>query len=127
MFFSIISVFLSRDSAALSNQATQANDNVEEESSKQAVQKSSNASADDARERSSEKMRTASTIKVTNKNKEKQREVRVILERKDELLTSQITSVKRKTKIEALEEKEHKRIKLSVTSQSCECVRATDE
>jgi hypothetical protein len=72
-------------------------------------------------------MRTASTIKVTNRDKEKQREVRMILERKDELLTSQITSVKRKAEIEASEEKEHKRIKLSVTSQSCECVRVTDE
>jgi hypothetical protein len=72
-------------------------------------------------------MRIASTIKVTNKNKKKQREVRVTLERKDELLTSQTTSIKRKAEIETLEEKEHKRIKLSVTSQSCECMRTTDE
>jgi hypothetical protein len=72
-------------------------------------------------------MRVASTIKVTNKNKKKQREVRVTLERKDELLMSQTTSVKRKAEIEASEEKEHKRIKLSITSQSCECVRITDE
>jgi hypothetical protein len=71
MLFSIISVFLSRDFAVLSNQVTQADDNVEEQSSKQVIQKLSNASADDAKEKSNEKMRTASTIKVTNKNKEK--------------------------------------------------------
>jgi hypothetical protein len=71
MLLSITFVFLSKDSVALSNQATQADDNVEEESIKQAVQKSSNASADDARKKSNEKMRAASTIKVTNKNKEK--------------------------------------------------------
>jgi hypothetical protein len=127
MLFSIIFVLLSRSSAVLLNQATQANDNVEEESCKQAVQKSSDASADDAREKSSEKIKIASTIKVTNKNKEKQREIRVTLERKDELLTSQITSVKRKAKIEALKEKEHKKIKLSITSQSCECVKVINE
>jgi hypothetical protein len=51
----------------------------------------------------------------------------VILERKNELLTSQTTLVKRKAEIEALEKEEHKRIKLSVTSQSCECVRVIDE
>jgi hypothetical protein len=72
-------------------------------------------------------MKVASTIKVTNKNKEKQREVRVTFEKKNELLTSQTTSVKRKVEIEASEKKEHKKIKLSVTSQSCECVRAINE
>jgi exopolysaccharide biosynthesis protein len=71
MFLSIIFVFLSRDTAVSSNQATQTNDNVEEKSSKQTVQKLSSASTDDAKKKSSEKMKIASTIKITNKNKEK--------------------------------------------------------
>jgi hypothetical protein len=75
MLFSIISVLLSRDTTASSNQATQTNDNIKKKSSKQVVQKLSNASTNDTKEKSNEKIKTASTIKITNKNKEKQRKV----------------------------------------------------
>jgi hypothetical protein len=126
MLLSVTPVPLSGGPAVLPDQATQAGDNAGEGSSKQAVQKSSSAPADDAGEGSSEKVGAAPTIKVTNKDKGKQREVRVTPERKDGLLTPQATPAKRKAETEASEEEGHKRIKLPVTPQPCECVGATD-